>query len=1028
MVYKARQNKTLWALFCATTCLTSWAVSPSVAQNFEYSELPAAFRSSSQSQKVMLKPMHEIRQEKAEKDLISKGRIFMRRQKAYIPPPAPETIEAKINRIVMTRLEDSEERLKKYTDSKSDRVMADVATRISAASEEIDSVYMFAEKQGQKSAADMAKLREQTTVDMKQIAANAVTESEDFIRSLARDTLLTQDEQIRSVISQVAKDTVINADANLASAIRGVAREVVLDGDSEVMKVIRQQAKNTMLGSDEQIEDAIRRVAKRTVTESDQQIDDAIRKIARRTVLEADPQVLNAIRKVVNLAVLESDQPVEYTVRRIIEERFGEIENDPIALAVQKVTADTIRNEADRIAQDTKAYTRLALEKNQAEDQLALKQTHHAIIDAVERSKDVEQRVRSYADRRFMEQEIDLAETRAAVEASEARTKLFAADKASRAEQHVILARKEAELAEERTQRQIERHLSRNQIEAVTLQQEIAAAEERLKMLTERLALEQQQKSQAAFQRAELGEERAKLFAQKESLRLQEQTARATHDLGEKFAQINLETKGQAQNALHQAQMAEERSKRYTAEKMLESQQRLASAETAAQLAEERAKAFAQEKLAEMATKVAVAEEANKLVQEKALTATKEAERRLVAQLNSETSQLGEQVAANQNALSQTKEEILSQVADVQDGLSHRIALNQEAMQQASEKNRTYVDQRLAAATTYLEQLTQAESALVTARLQEYASRQVQKLAEVQDYTTTATRQLAELKATEIEERLKAYTEDKVAKVMADSSEAMKSLAGETLASAQQDLQNMAFKARLTESEIQAIAESTLKNATPAIQALALQTLADSDNYIKTVARQAVQEGDPAMQEALAAAARQVILDENNNVAFAIRTIVDEAIDEKNLVAKNSELIGHDGIVMDDEILDDGRIAVGELKEPGAEQVVFNKPRHREDWVNIRDYHVVVHENNETLDKIFKNIITRAEPFVGPWEVKWKLKAKNKDILDERFSLDAETTFEEFANYLAQYMFNTRNVPLTFNMFDAERVLVISDE
>ena len=39
------------------------------------------------------------------------------------------------------------------------------------------------------------------------------------------------------------------------------------------------------------------------------------------------------------------------------------------------------------------------------------------------------------------------------------------------------------------------------------------------------------------------------------------------------------------------------------------------------------------------------------------------------------------------------------------------------------------------------------------------------------------------------------------------------------------------------------------------------------------------------------------------------------------------------------------------------------------------------------------------------------------DILQEKFSLDAETTFEEFVNYLASYMVNERGVKLSFSLF-----------
>mgnify|MGYP001287359938 FL=1 len=45
----------------------------------------------------------------------------------------------------------------------------------------------------------------------------------------------------------------------------------------------------------------------------------------------------------------------------------------------------------------------------------------------------------------------------------------------------------------------------------------------------------------------------------------------------------------------------------------------------------------------------------------------------------------------------------------------------------------------------------------------------------------------------------------------------------------------------------------------------------------------------------------------------------------------------------------------------------------------------------------------------------------------ERFSLDVEASFETFANLLSEYMMKHRGVILTFNIFDAQRIIVIND-
>ncbi|MFT7144192.1 MAG: hypothetical protein ACI9TY_000404 [Alphaproteobacteria bacterium] len=99
----------------------------------------------------------------------------------------------------------------------------------------------------------------------------------------------------------------------------------------------------------------------------------------------------------------------------------------------------------------------------------------------------------------------------------------------------------------------------------------------------------------------------------------------------------------------------------------------------------------------------------------------------------------------------------------------------------------------------------------------------------------------------------------------------------------------------------------------------------------------------------------------------------------------------------------------------------------QEDWMELEDYQVVLHENNSQLSDILDNMMMRAEPYVGPWQISWKLKEENRDVLKERFSLDVETDFDSFASYISNYMKGYRGFGLTFNIFRAERILVITD-
>ena len=97
-------------------------------------------------------------------------------------------------------------------------------------------------------------------------------------------------------------------------------------------------------------------------------------------------------------------------------------------------------------------------------------------------------------------------------------------------------------------------------------------------------------------------------------------------------------------------------------------------------------------------------------------------------------------------------------------------------------------------------------------------------------------------------------------------------------------------------------------------------------------------------------------------------------------------------------------------------------------WLDLQDYEVVVHEDNARLEDIMDRVIKRASGYAGPWQVKWKLKPGHDTVLDERFSLNVETSFQEFAEYLSTYMEGYRGFGLQFNIFNNERVLVITDE
>ena len=259
----------------------------------------------------------------------------------------------------------------------------------------------------------------------------------------------------------------------------------------------------------------------------------------------------------------------------------------------------------------------------------------------------------------------------------------------------------------------------------------------------------------------------------------------------------------------------------------------------------------------------------------------------------------------------------------------------------------------------------------------------------------------------------------------------------------------------LTEAQVKALTTQALDDAQPQFQALALQTLKDAQGYVKTLAQGAVADADPAMQQALGKAVGQALAEEKSPAAFSMRrAIVDELSTLTSAATSGTATmatrLGDDvepAAGPNDTIaLDAARLRLGRLLTPGAVaagsdtqtamlpvpdsqavQASISRTRMRTDLMNIRDYKVVVHADNQTLPEMMAEIMNRAEPFAGPWQVRWKLKPENQDLLTEKFSLDAETTFAEFVGYLAQFMVNDRGVKLSFSLFDRERVMLVSD-
>lgn len=401
-----------------------------------------------------------------------------------------------------------------------------------------------------------------------------------------------------------------------------------------------------------------------------------------------------------------------------------------------------------------------------------------------------------------------------------------------------------------------------------------------------------------------------------------------------------------------------------------------------------------------------------------------------------------EQITAQRDVQSAQLAAISSQVASSQQLTALQIA----ELRKMSEENRA---------------LAQSETANVAAALRQYADVQIQQARANTEESIFNLAKATDQSVTKLSEQ----TNRRLGLIWVAAGKRAEKLAEQKaniVATSLIALQKQTEAQRVTPDQIREISERTVAASTPEFRALALQTMQESQDYIRTVARTAVQDKDPAMQAALADAARDVIT-KDDKVVFAIRKAVAEELHGATTDTASTRL-GPDRATADGENLDPNRLRIAQLLSPGGNNPAVDavpsdsqlaaispaageapqkgvggqqswstpgtslmRARNRADWMDIRQYKVVVHEDDQTMEQLLGKVLKHAEPFTGPWQIRWKISEENKDLMGEKFSLDAETTFEDFVSYLAQYVVNDRGVKLTFSLFDNERIMVISD-
>jgi len=97
------------------------------------------------------------------------------------------------------------------------------------------------------------------------------------------------------------------------------------------------------------------------------------------------------------------------------------------------------------------------------------------------------------------------------------------------------------------------------------------------------------------------------------------------------------------------------------------------------------------------------------------------------------------------------------------------------------------------------------------------------------------------------------------------------------------------------------------------------------------------------------------------------------------------------------------------------------------EWIELSKARVAIHVENKPFEDVIQDALVEVLPYTGPWRLQWKISRENQDVLAERFSLNAETSFEKFIAHVTNFMMNHRGIELVFEQFDKDRILVVSD-
>ena len=121
-------------------------------------------------------------------------------------------------------------------------------------------------------------------------------------------------------------------------------------------------------------------------------------------------------------------------------------------------------------------------------------------------------------------------------------------------------------------------------------------------------------------------------------------------------------------------------------------------------------------------------------------------------------------------------------------------------------------------------------------------------------------------------------------------------------------------------------------------------------------------------------------------------------------------------------------LSKGQLRDKDIERLAHVVINGKANATSLGDAQFVVNAENLPLKEIFALIIANVEEISGPWRLSWQLHPKNKHIAEEKWSVAAESSVNDFIAYVARQVYAAHKVKLAFKMFGKNRMVIITEK